>query len=129
MHTAILCFGSNLPTETAGRHITQAMRLMEASATLVRTSDIYPSSSGYENLVTEMRTKLPYSALLALTKATEAALGRTPEMKDAGIVPIDIDIVYFDGEALRPADIATAYFKQGIASMHPIGCAKRANLS
>lgn len=124
MHTAILCFGSNLSKAHAERMIAEGLRLMEASAQTLSASDVYPSSSGYENMVAEMSTCLTYAELHSVTKRAEEALGRTPAMKAEGRVPIDIDIVYFDGEVKRQVDSVSAYFLQGMRMLGSRECVK-----
>ena len=108
-----------MPHQRAKEMIDSACTALSQVAAEWRASDIYPSSSGYENLVAELSCELPYADLLHLTKHTETRLGRTPEMKESGLVPIDIDIVYYDGEVMRPQDAASAYFRQGLRALRP----------
>lgn len=110
----VLCLGSNAADGEA--KIETAMRMLEAKGCrVVVSSPVYPSSHGYLNQVAAID---PYiydvSVLTALTKWIERRLGRRPEMKSAGQVPIDIDIVILDGHTIRPADFSSPYFQQGL---------------
>lgn len=112
---AIICIGSNLEPDTASPNIRQAInRLSDHGAELLAESQIYPSSSGYMNYVARCRFSQDYDAVHALTKSIEQELGRTPAMKASGIVPVDIDIVTWGSEIMRPSDFASAYFKTGL---------------
>lgn len=68
-------------------------------------------------MVAEISCELTYADLLLHTKQIEMQLGRAPEMKASGLVPIDIDIVFFDCEVMRPQDAASAYFRQGLGTL------------
>ena len=77
---------------------------------------------GAEHLPVTQRERLlkPYtnqclgvSQLNALLKQHEIAEGRTDEMRARKQVPIDIDIVIYDGEILRPNDYNQAFFQKG----------------
>lgn len=114
-HEITLCIGSNLEPRRAASKIEEATALLEAAGVAIRAnSHVYPSASGYQNCVMQARADAGYDTLLKATKDIERRLGRTPEMKDRGEVPIDIDIVVFDGEVKRQADYDSAYFKKGL---------------
>lgn len=109
----ILCLGSNAPDGEA--KINTAMDMLQAKGCrALACSPIYPSSHGYLNQVVSIDPgQYDEAVLTALTKWAERRLGRRPEMKSAGQVPIDIDIVVMRGRTLRPADFASPYFQQG----------------
>lgn len=56
-------------------------------------------------------------ALRRILKAIEHRLGRRPEDKAAGRIPIDIDLLQWNEEVLKPADLSRGYVIQGIASL------------
>lgn len=113
----VLCLGSNAPDGEA--KINSAMSMLQAKGCRVLTSSIiYPSSHGYLNQVVAIDPgQYDRAVLTALTKWAERRLGRRPEMKATGQVPIDIDIVILRGETLRPADFASPYFQQGFTTI------------
>lgn len=112
---SIICLGSNSPD---GQDIIcAAIAMLQAKGCrVVASSPIYPSSHGYLNQVAAIDPgAYDLQVLTALAKWTERRLGRQPEMKAAGLVPIDIDIVMLRGRTLRPADYASPYFQQGLS--------------
>lgn len=113
----VLCLGSNAPD--GEEKINAAVSMLQSKGcSVLAASPIYPSSHGYLNQVVSVD---PYIydryVLTALTKWAERRLGRRPEMKAAGQVPIDIDIVIFCGQTIRPTDFSTPYFQQGYRSL------------
>ena len=56
-------------------------------------------------------------ALSSLLKETEKACGRTPESKSTGLIPIDIDLLQYDGTILKPEDMNTAHVRQALSSL------------
>lgn len=88
--------------------------LESAGLEIKANSHVYPSASGYQNCVVQACSKAGFEALQRASKDIELQLGRAPEMKERGEVPIDIDIVVFDQEVVRQADFDSAYFKKGM---------------
>lgn len=116
---SIICIGSNLDPEAAKAKIRQAVELLSAHSVAIKSeSSVYPSSSGYLNYVALCDFDEPYAAMHGLAKSIERALGREPDMKAKGIVPVDIDIVTFGGDIVREADYASQYFRHGLAEIN-----------
>lgn len=112
MHRAILCIGSNV--EAARNLIEQAVYLLsENGVNITARSEVYSVCLPYYNCVADISTDVCLDALLSLTKTLEREMGRTKAMKAHSIVPIDIDVVIFDGETLRQSDYSSDYFKLG----------------
>lgn len=111
---AILCIGSNV--DNAAILIAAALSRLSLLGE-IDTSDVYPSGSGYLNCVASLRTSLPVQSLVDEAKIIEKELGRTPIDKASGIVPIDIDVVVYDGVILRPADASSIYFTTGLQTL------------
>lgn len=110
-HTAIISLGSNIAQ--AAEMISRSL-LGLSRCGLVSATDSYPSEGGYTNCVAELRTELVLDALRSFTKQIEQALGRRIDDKQQGKIVIDVDIVYFDGKLLRPADAHKSYFTMGL---------------
>ncbi|MCC8114142.1 MAG: 2-amino-4-hydroxy-6-hydroxymethyldihydropteridine diphosphokinase [Bacteroidales bacterium] len=112
MKKAILCLGSNVAD--ANQHIARALELLKSQGCeVLKTTNNYPSASGYSNRVVEVGTMMGHEELKSLAKQIEILEGRQPWMKEAGIVPIDIDVVMYGGAVVRPLDYATPYFTEG----------------
>lgn len=113
----VLCLGSNAPD--GKEKIKAAMSMLQAKGCRVLSSSpVYASSHGYLNQVVVIDpSQYDRAVLTALAKWTERQLGRRPEMKAAGQVPIDIDVVIYRGRTVRPADFSSPYFQQGYAGL------------
>lgn len=64
----------------------------------------------FHNQGARFSTNLDRDELTRRLKALERQAGRTPADKAAGIVRLDIDLVWFDGERLKPNDWERPYF-------------------
>lgn len=69
------------------------------------------------NLVGIAHTSLPVADLIRHFKQIERALGRVPENKHQGIIPIDIDLLQWNSELLKPDDMQRGYIKEGIRQL------------
>lgn len=56
-------------------------------------------------------TALSADSLHRLFKELERRSGRLPEDKPAGIVKLDIDLLVYDGEVLKPEDMEREYVR------------------
>ncbi len=112
MSTAYLGIGSNVAD--AIYRIEKALELLsERGCLVVARSDIYQVSEPYFNIVAKVRTAMSFNDLLTLSKNIESLLGRLPHDKGDKVVPLDIDIVVFDGQLIRESDFNAAYFSVG----------------
>ena len=116
-NAVVLSIGSN----SADREdqMTNCIAWLRGIAILSKLSSVYnsPASNGkdpdYLNAVAEITTALTHPELTKLLKDYERQCGRTPQSKSLGSIPIDIDIVMWNGEVLRPKDFAQYYFAKG----------------
>lgn len=69
------------------------------------------------NRVGIAHTSLPVADLIRHFKQIERALGRVPENKHQGIIPIDIDLLQWNSELLKPDDMQRGYIKEGIRQL------------
>ncbi len=69
------------------------------------------------NAVVEIRTSLSFELLQDACKMFEISSGRDLKCREQGLVPIDIDIVMWNNEILRPKDHTCDFFKIGFNSM------------
>lgn len=116
-HQVILSLASNQHQQ---QNLSKARRRLEEILSNVRfTTECWtaplghhPSPDDYLNQLAAAQTELDESTLTQRLKQTEQALGRTPEARNQGIVPIDLDILSFDGQRRHPADWQRPYVKQ-----------------
>lgn len=116
-NAVVLSIGSNSADREA--QMTNCIAWLRGIATLTKLSSVYnsPASNGkdpdYLNAVAEITSTLTHPELTKLLKDYERQCGRTPQSKALGSIPIDIDIVMWNGEVLRPKDFAQYYFAKG----------------
>lgn len=113
----IIVVGSNF--QNPRKNVTDAIAHLERYWKVSQKSEIYstPDFIGggkeYYNAVVEFETEEDIEHLNKSLKAYERSQGRNNKMKQDGKVPIDIDIVVYDGSIVRPKDFHTKYFKIG----------------
>lgn len=118
MNSAIICLGSNSPQKSD--YVSRARALIGTLATVTGDSGCYPTPpegkaggcEPYLNELVAISTDLSCTELCACTKAYET---EQRSKYDGPGVCIDIDIVIFNNEVLRPLDAGSAYFKAGLA--------------
>ena len=119
-------FGSNHGDRE--RNVAAAISWFETVATGCRVSSIYetPEVNGhgtpYMNAVASGCTNLDYCALNRLAKDFEVECGRDADCRKRGVVPIDIDIVIWKSETLRPLDFSRDFFQIGYREILPAAC-------
>lgn len=124
MNTALISLASNSPDKR--EQMEQAFAELRAMGIVARSSSIYetapygnPRHPNYLNAVACIRTAAEYPVLYDTLKEMERAHGRTPQSKLSGEIPLDIDIVVWNGETLRPQDYERDYFKTGLHEIQP----------
>ena len=122
-HTVVLSLGSNYGDREEA--VASAIRIMSNALAMARNSTVYttPPLSGigepYANAVIAGEWDGELSDLEQLSKQTEIKFGRTGERRRLHQVPLDIDIVMFDGKVIRPADFGYAFFQTGYRQLFP----------
>ena len=77
------------------------------------TPDCNGGHNEYMNAVVRGRTFLSLDEMENECKRYEESCGRNHEARDAGRVPIDIDVVIYKGEIIRQKDFERMYFRIG----------------
>lgn len=118
MNFAILCLGSN--TLDATRILQESCaHLIDFADGETQCSTIYdgPSHNGvgadYFNMVIALHTEGNRESLSRYCKKLEEQAGRLSTSKSSGIMPLDIDIVIWNGDILRPSDYFLPHFTYG----------------
>lgn len=117
--TVILSIGSNCGDRRANVSQSLAWLSTQEGVSIIQISDIYetPELHGvgnpYINGVVKINTLLGYDALQNRCKDYEISTGRDNECRAKGMVPIDIDIVIWNNEILRPKDYSCEFFQIG----------------
>lgn len=81
------------------------------------TAPLKGTGEPYFNAVAEFATSLPLQTLNEEFKKYEKECGRDNNAREKGIVPIDIDIVLFNDEIIRPTDFRQEYFQNGFKQL------------
>lgn len=121
MHSCLVCIGSNFHRE---ENLTLARR---------RLRECYPSvrfTSEQETLPLFFKNKALFSNQVALffsnedreqvvgqLKAIERVAGRRPEDKAREKVSLDIDLLSFDGQVLKPEDMKREYIVKALEEL------------
>jgi 2-amino-4-hydroxy-6-hydroxymethyldihydropteridine diphosphokinase len=117
-HKFIVCIGSN--TADSAEKIAEACCEISAIVDDFIKSSTYsmPSFTGkgadYNNCVISGHTDKSLDEFTAYTKQIEQRFGRTAESKEAGVMPLDVDIMMWDENIIRPNEFDRPYFMQGL---------------
>ena len=76
------------------------------------TSHVRSYSQKYLNQLVRAETPLDIDQLNAQLKETETRMGRTTDMRKAGIVPIDLDVLEYDGTRHHLRDWQRSYVRK-----------------
>lgn len=111
----VLCLGTNIDCE---------MNMERAEALLTDYFDsiclsgkVYtepvglPGSTLFLNQVAIAFTPASLEEVGRVLKGMELQLGRTPESKRTGMIPIDIDLLQWNNVVLKPADMGREYVR------------------
>ena len=71
----------------------------------------------YMNAVISGYADIPFETLNANLKEYELNHSRNSEARRKGEVPIDLDIVKWNGNIIRPRDYSADYFRKGLAEI------------
>ena len=84
----------------------------------IREACVNPSF--FLNRVGIAYTSLSTTELIRHFKQIERALGRVSESKHLGIIPMDIDLLQWNDDLLKPDDLQRSYIKAGISQLSVI---------
>lgn len=86
---------------------------MKRFSSIYATPDCHGGQRQYMNAVGIGETVFSLSQLEVMCKRHELECGRTPEARSAGDVPLDIDVVVYEGNIIRDTDFRQVFFKIG----------------
>ena len=121
LHSCLLCLGSNF-YRTA--HLAYARRDLKVFFPDIRfASELETEAIGsrflspFSNQVAYLETTQDREQVRGILKRIERDNGRLPEDKAQGVVKLDIDLLKFDDEVLKPADLALPYVQAGLKEL------------
>lgn len=121
MNTFILGIGSNCSEREL--QMNKAMKFIYNSFERVKISSIYetPAENGkdapYLNAVAIADSELDIEKVTLLIKQWEQDCGRTVASKLEGVIPIDLDVVTWNEDVVRPKDFNKSYFTKGLLQL------------
>lgn len=114
----ILCLGSNREREWNIGRAAERLRASFVSARFAPAVYTHPvgcaSSIPFLNQVVIVHTSRPMEECRRLVKSIELELGRTASDKATGRIPIDIDLLCWNGQVLKADDWARGYVVEGV---------------
>lgn len=122
-HTAYICLGSNTPDcrqriDRALQAIAHVGRITAVSESGM-SDDITGRGAPYLNVVAGCSVTVEMPQMRDALDSIERSLGRTAASKPSGVMPLDIDIVVWDGHVVSPADYDRPYFSTGYKLIRP----------
>ncbi len=115
-HTCLICLGSNLD---AASHLLQAKQLLDSMFPAIEwgkaretkaegdRTDLPP----YLNQLALLKTAWDINELKMQLKQIEKANGRNEQSKASGLIPLDIDLLSYDKQVLKPQDFKKQYMQ------------------
>ncbi|MDE6511394.1 MAG: 2-amino-4-hydroxy-6-hydroxymethyldihydropteridine diphosphokinase [Muribaculaceae bacterium] len=119
---AIFCIGSNCGDREG--NVAKALSWLTGKmsyfshSTIYATPDCHGGQREYMNAVGMGITGLTSASLERLCKEYETSCGRDSHARSVGDVPIDVDVVVFDGVILRERDYGSEFFLKGLREIH-----------
>ena len=123
MRWAIISIGSNVPDKEW--RIASVCKELESYFCAWEASTLYTTPAvgrctglpDYCNAVARIATTDDYDRLKAFFKQKEAEQGRRHDSTLPALVPLDIDIVVWEGTVLRPRDMEQEYMRIGLRQL------------
>lgn len=118
-HRCMVCLGSNSDAET---HLSDAFKSLHERYHIVECGDMVRTkaentiegSDDYLNQVLTFETDEDAETVRSTLKRIEKEGGRTCLSKQTGVMPLDLDLLMFDGAVLKPDDMERDYVKSAM---------------
>jgi 2-amino-4-hydroxy-6-hydroxymethyldihydropteridine diphosphokinase len=123
MNRVVISLGSNVEDRMA--RVAAAMTWIQSilhstdCSGIYETDDFHPTGRKYCNAVMAGDTALSQGEIDAAAGLYELNAGRDEPARLRGDVPIDIDLVMWNGTVLRPRDMEREYFLRGYRELGP----------
>lgn len=117
----IICLGSN---EKCEYHLNMAEKILNRTFPGICWGGVVKTApegtdipEAYLNRAAIINTGMTPEELKVLFKKIEEQCGRTPESKQTGIIPLDIDLLVYDHEIIKPSDMKKNYVLQALSTL------------
>lgn len=117
MNRFVLGVGSN--SSDRQWQMENAVKWIKEKFSNVKASSLYETRAAngrdenYLNLVLRADCNMSLEKTIELLKQYETICGRTPASKMVGVIPMDLDIVVWNGNVIRPDELDYPYFSRG----------------
>lgn len=123
MNTILLSIGSNTFAKTnidkAKRMLTRLFPEIIFTQPVLTEPEEEKYSFLFRNILGKAQTEMTSDEVIDKIKQTERAVGRSPKDKYLGKVIIDIDLIQYNSEILRPGDFQRDYVQQLLTMLQP----------
>lgn len=120
-HRCIICLGSNTESEyymnCAEEILTNLFPEMLWGKIVETAPEGTETVTPYLNRAAVIETYMTFEEVNRLFKDIEKKCGRTPDGKQRGVIPLDIDLLIFDMKIVKPADIKKDYVRQALGTL------------
>ncbi len=121
LHTCLLCMGSNIEPSSCLSAARSALLSHFPSIRFSKEMVTEAIGSGFlspfHNQVASFTTSLSAEEVRTILKGIEQSQGRLPEDKVQGVVKLDIDLLMYDEQVLKPKDMEREFVKEGMKSL------------
>ena len=121
MNKGIICIGSNYNGEA---NLSRCRKLLESAfADIIYSSTCITApygttyTSDFINQLAIIHTEKSKESVIELLKSYEKELGRNSEDKKKGLVKIDIDLIVWNEDILKPEDMKRRYVTELISEL------------
>lgn len=126
-HSLILSLGSN--SADGAEKLSKAEQILRSWIRLDVCSRILKNpaigmgneAEDFHNMLIKTKTTLSLNEMQALAKTLEHIMGNSQEMREKGIVNMDMDIIIWDDILVKPKDVEREYYKELAPSISPQG--------
>ena len=120
-HACLVCLGSNkegkFHLDNAQQALIRSFHEVQLGKVVVTKAEGTIVQSDYLNQAARFQTDMCREEVELLLKQIETDNGRTPEDKQRGSVPLDIDLLVFDENIIRPNDLKKEYVQLALSSL------------
>lgn len=116
---AIISIGSNRDRTANIKKVTEILQANYpgsrfSTPEITDPIDLPEGSKAFLNLVGMIPTNLKRDEFVAQLKEIEEELGRDPDDDEEGIIPMDLDLIEWNDEVVKPRDFVRAYVIAGL---------------
>ena len=121
MERCIICLGSN---QNGKEHLLQATKNIDLIFSDIKWGEIIQTApegtshpSPYFNRAGIFSTNMDIQQVKSIFKSIERQHGRTPSSKASGRIPLDIDLLVYGSQVLKPDDMNRTYVRQALSTI------------